>query len=478
MDSKPLVVDLDGTLIKTDLLWETANQFSIRHPFQLFKLLVWLGHGKSTLKAHLAKFATIDPALLPYNDVLLSWLQEQKKAGRRLVLATASHSILAQLVAKHLCLFDEVLATDDDINLKAEKKRDCLIQKYGESGFDYVGNSVDDLPIWQSAECIYVVSSSTHLIKELKESGKSVHVFEDNKPSLIKSIFNALRPYQWTKNLLIFIPLVTAHLYTDSANLMVVFFAFFIFNMTASSVYVLNDLIDITDDRLHVRKRHRVFAAGNLSLMYGWVVWPMFLVGAFLLTVFLMPLKFLIVLSTYYLLTLAYSSLLKQKPILDVLTLAALYTLRIIAGAAAIPVPLSFWLLAFSMFLFTSLAFIKRFSELRLVHNSGPEMSLHGRDYSYEDLQTISNMGTSAGYISVLVLALYIQDVHTAQMYSSPKFIWLACPLLLYWISRAWLLAHRGNMHDDPIIFALKDKTSWIIAMCFVVIFALARIVS
>lgn len=476
--SSPLVVDLDGTLINTDLLYETANQFVTRHPFQTGRLAVWLASGKSVLKARLAEACDIDPVSLPYNEPLVAWLREQNQQGRYIVLATASCRLLAERVARHLGFFDEVLATEGETNLKSRLKRDLLVSRYGERGFDYVGNDVADLSVWQAANRAYAVSSSPGLIVRARSLGNLVRVFADDRTSSIKSLFKALRPHQWTKNLLILIPLFTAHRYGEEGILFQGFLAFIVFSLTASSVYVLNDLVDVADDRHHPRKRQRPFAAGDLSLLHGWVVWPALLFPALVIAGFFLPLAFLGSLAAYFVLTLAYSLRLKQSAVLDVLMLAGLYTLRIIAGAAAIAAPLSFWLLAFSMFIFLSLAFIKRFSELKAARNAGSSGRIRGRGYSHEDMEIVASLGASAGYISVLVLALFIQDSRTAVLYHSPKFIWLACPLLLFWISRAWLMAHRGLMHDDPIVFALKDRVSLLVGICFIGVFWLARMVT
>ena len=472
----PLVVDLDGTLIKTDLLFESANRFIAHHPFRLPTLLRWLAHGKSHLKARLAESYPIDAASLPYNRNLLSWLSEQRRHGRKIILATASHKLLAHAVASHLGLFDEVLATEGDINLKAHQKRDLLISKYGKRGFDYIGNDVADLPIWQCAHTSLVVSSSPTFIKRVNIIGNMGKTFPSERYSPIGSLVKALRPHQWFKNILIFVPLLAAQHADDLVSDLQALIAFGIFGLTASSVYFLNDLVDVADDRHHHRKQHRPFAAGNLSLVTGWLIWPLLLVISFGLTWFLLPPAFIVVLAIYIVLTLAYSLRLKQTAIIDVLTLASLYTLRIIAGAAAISVPLSFWLLTFSMFIFLSLAFIKRFSELKSAREANLEGALRGRGYEHHDLELVSTMGIGSGYLAVLVLALYIQDGHTSELYRTPQLIWLACPILLFWISRAWLITHRGQMHDDPIVFAIKDRMSWLVGLCFLSVFGLAKI--
>ena len=473
----PLVVDLDGTLIKTDLLFESASQFIARHPYRLATLLGWLIQSRSHLKTQLAQNYSIDAASLPYNRSLISWLSEQHHQGRKIILATASHKLLARAVANHLGFFDEVLATEGNINLKANQKRDLLISKYGERGFDYIGNDVADFPVWNAANATYVVSSSPTFIKRVKAIGKLVKTFPSERPSPIGSLFKALRPHQWLKNILIFVPLLAAQHVSNLVSDIQALIAFGVFSLTASSVYLLNDLLDVQDDRHHHRKQHRPFAAGNLSLVIGWLIWPLLLVISFGLACFLLPPAFIVVLAIYFALTVAYSIRLKQTAIIDVLTLASLYTLRIIAGAAAISVPLSFWLLTFSMFIFLSLAFIKRFSELKSAREAKLDGPLRGRGYEHQDLELVSTMGIGSGYLAVLVLALYIQDSRTNELYHTPQFIWLACPILLFWISRAWLITHRGQMHDDPIIFAIKDRMSWLIGLCFLGVFALAKII-
>lgn len=470
----PLVVDLDGTLIKTDLLVETASQFLLVQPWNAFKLLSWLLQGKSVLKTQLAVNTHVDATALPYNAELITYLKQQKAQGRRIVLATASHRLLAEQVAAHLNLFDDVLASDVSTNLKSVKKCAALVGIFGEHGFDYVGNDLADMAVWQSANQSHVVSRSSRLIESVRKQGKPGQVFGDGKPPLVSALFKAMRPHQWMKNLLVFIPLLAAHRYGVASSVYPALLAFFVFSLTASSVYLLNDMVDVADDRRHARKCQRPFAAGYLSLLQGWMAWPLLLIGAFTLAIAMLPWLFTISLGTYFVLTLVYSLRLKKIPIIDVLALAGLYTLRIIAGAAAIAVPLTFWLLSFSMFLFLSLAFIKRYSELKAARTGGQSSALRGRGYSPSDLEVVADLGGAAGYTGVLVLALYIQDSHTARLYATPQFIWLACPLLLYWISRAWLIAHRGQMHDDPIVFAIKDRVSWLCVALFATMFLLA----
>lgn len=475
--SEVIVVDLDGTLIKTDLLLESANECVLASPLNVLQIPTKLMAGRAALKCYFARYFSQPVDGLPFNRTLLAWLKEQKSLGRYLVLATASHKLLADRVAEHLELFDEVFATEGKLNLKAEAKRDLLAARFGEHGFDYVGNDEDDLPIWAAANKAYLVTSSASLIAKAKALGNVAHVFSDMRRSLASTVLNSLRVHQWIKNLLIFVPLMTAHQLLNPVAFWQCFWAFVVFGLVASSVYILNDLSDLSDDRHHVRKKSRPFAAGDFSLLYGWVLWPSLVLLGFLLSTIVLPLSFLGVLLGYYGLTMAYSFKLKKMPILDVITLAGLYTVRIVAGAAAISVPVSFWLLAFSLFMFLSLAFIKRFSELKAARLKGHDGVIRGRGYTHQDLELVSSMGAGAGYMSVLILALYIEDANTANLYKTPELIWLACPILLYWISRTWLIAHRGEMHDDPIVFAIKDRTSWLVGLGFLATFAFAALV-
>jgi 4-hydroxybenzoate polyprenyltransferase len=474
--ARPIAVDLDGTLIKTDLLVETGSRFLIDNPLFIFRALGWLSAGKHVLKGRLAHAAPIDVTKLPYNQELLAWLRQQKSDGRVLVLATASHKVLADQVAAHLGLFDEVFATDEHANLKGMAKRDALVERYGHRGFDYVGNDWPDMSVWQSAGQAHVVSRSARLTDKIRSTANLGVTIDDSRPGFARALLAAMRPHQWLKNLLIFVPLFAAHEYGSSASTAQALLAFVVFGLVASSVYLLNDLADVADDRHHERKRHRPFAAGHISLLHGWLAWPVLLVLAFALAAPTLPWRFTATLALYFGLTTAYSFGLKRRPVVDVLTLAALYTLRIIAGAMAIAVPLSFWLLSFSMFIFLSLAFIKRYSEVRAARETEAPQPLRGRGYGPQDLELIASLGSSSGYLSVLVLALYIQDSHTAALYAEPRLIWLACPVLLFWISRAWLIAHRGQMHDDPVIFALKDRTSWLAAGLLAAVFISARV--
>jgi 4-hydroxybenzoate polyprenyltransferase len=473
---KPLVVDLEGTLVKTDLIFEAANALIAHEPGRLVGLARCLLGGAARARSYLAQSTTIEPGSLPYHTELLAWLQRQHTAGRHLILVARSPAQLAEPVFKHLGFFDELLLLDHDAEPKHADLRSLLVSRYGTQGFDFVGSREADLPVWQAAAAGYLVSSDLSLIAQVSAQRAVAQVFSVPDSNPWRALLKALRPHQWVKNTLLFVPLLAAQRWDNHVSLLFTLVAFAVFGLTASSVYLINDLIDVGHDRVHALKKLRPFAAGTLSLAQGWALWPALLTSAFIVAALFLPAAFSAQLAVYFLLTLAYSLHLKKHAILDVLTLAALYTLRITAGVAALGVPLSFWLLTFSMFIFLSLAFLKRFTELKVARDTGATFNLRGRGYRIEDLELVSSFGVAAGYLAVLVLALYIQDNRTGLLYRSPQLIWFACPLLLFWVSRAWLMAHRGQMNQDPVVFALSDRLSWFIAASFAGIFALARI--
>lgn len=468
----PLVVDLDGTLLLTDLLHESVMALLRQSPVDALWIPLWLMRGKAHLKSELAQRINLDPATLPYNQPFLDWLRTQRASGRRLILATASDQRLAHQVAEHLGLFDAVLASDGRTNLAGDVKRQRLVETLGTGDFVYAGNSGADLAVWQGASAAVVVNAKPTLERQAARI-TSIECVHPPQPAGLGVWAKALRLHQWLKNLLIFVPALAAHRIWEGALLLQAVAGFLAFSLTASSVYLLNDLLDLGDDRHHRSKRLRPFAAGRLSIAAGVLATPVLLMAALALASRL-HWTFAVVLSAYYLLTLAYSFWLKRQVMLDVITLAALYTLRIIAGAAAVGVRPSFWLLAFSMFIFLSLALLKRYAELLELRRAGSLSKARGRGYHVEDLALLMTFGAASGYASVLVMALYLNSADVVPLYREPRYIWLACPFLLYWISRAWLLAHRGEMHEDPVVFAARDKVSLIVALGLALMFWLA----
>jgi 4-hydroxybenzoate polyprenyltransferase/phosphoserine phosphatase len=454
----PLCVDLDGTLLNSDLLLETVFTQLKCQPLAALHWPRWLAAGKARFKTELAALVDLEIETLPYNQAFLAFLHEQQRQGRALVLVTATHRALAERVAAHLGLFDRVLATDGDRNLAGARKAETLVALYGERGFDYAGNAAVDVAVWRHARRAIVVNASAQVTARARASTEVERVFAGEGSRLTRWI-KAARLHQWLKNVLIFVPLVTAHAWNDPEKLALCLLAFLSFGLCASSVYLLNDLLDLAADRRHPRKCCRPFAAGTLPILHGAAAIPILLLAAFVLSLWINPPWFAACLASYYLLTLFYSLRLKRVLMLDAIVLAGLYTLRIIAGATAAQVSLSFWLLAFSMFLFLSLALVKRYTELHTLLQRG-ELNAQGRGYRVDDLAILQSLGGSAGYLAVLVLALYINSPEVQKLYRQPMLIGFLCPVLLYWISRVWLFAHRGLMPDDPVIFALTDKVS------------------
>lgn len=461
----PLAVDLDGTLILTDLLQESALKLIKLHPACVFVLPRWLAGGKARLKREIADRVSLDVAALPFNGQVLEMVRAARAEGHRVVLCTAADARLATAVADHLGLFDEVLASDGVTNLSAANKAAALVARFGERGFDYVGNAMCDVAVWSRSREAIVVAAPRKVVA----AARAVATVRQEMPrsnSGMKTWIAALRLQQWVKNLLLLLPLLASHEFGDPSLLLAVAVAFVAFSLCASSVYIVNDLMDLESDRHHPRKQSRPFAAGRLSPAAGLAMAALLLTASFALSLVLPPL-FMLCLAIYLGLTLSYTLLLKQKVLVDSLCLAGLYTLRVIAGGAAAGVDPGFWLLAFSLFLFLSLAFVKRYSELSILLSKGRHRA-HGRGYVSKDLPLIETLGIVSGYASVLVMALYLNGESIVRLYPQPLLMWFTVPILLYWISRIWVKAHRGEMHDDPVLFALTDRLSLITIALFI----------
>ncbi len=472
----PLVVDLDGTLVKTDFLYESFLLFIKQNPLNVFLALFWLiTENRGVMKSRIAERVDIDVSLFPYNSVFIDWLKTEKARGRKIILATASHQKYAQAVAKHLDIFDDVIATDGADNLKGSRKEARLIEDFGVKGFDYAGDSTADFSVWRSANAAVVVSSSKAFLKKVESKFSVVkHFVTPQKPA---SLWRALRPHQWLKNLLIFVPLFTSHSFANAFAWKQAVLAFIAFSLCASSIYIINDFLDLQADRKHRSKRLRPFAAGDVSITLGAFMSLACLICAFLIAS-LVSFNFIIALLAYLLITTLYSFYLKHIMLADIMVLAGLFTLRIIAGAVAIDVPLSFWLLAFSIFLFLSLAIIKRYTELLGLRDIAASTSglsqVTTRGYHIDDMAILSSLGGASGYLSVLVMAFYLNSEDILKLYEHPQILWLVCPAMLYWISRIWILTHRGKVDDDPIVFVIKDHASRYVALFVFGLFALA----
>ena len=466
-----IAVDLDGTLTLTDTLHESALCLLRDSPANVLTLPFWLLGGKAALKAKVADRVNLDVATLPYNSALIDWLKEERAAGKRIVLCTATDIRVAQAIADHLGLFDEVLASDGTTNNAGTNKRAALEAKYGVKGYDYAGNSAADIAVWAGARQAIVVNASEALTKQAAQVATVSKVFPP-QPVTLSHWRRVLRVHQWLKNLLLFVPLFAAHQIGNVQSLSTLIFAFVSFSLCASAVYMANDFLDLESDRKHPRKRHRPFAAAAVPIKAGVLLAPLFAIASLVLGL-AVGAAFTAWLVVYFSLTCAYSLWLKRLALIDCLTLAALYTLRIIAGAAAVAITLSFWLLAFSVFIFLSLAFVKRYAELQVQAQAGNSHA-HGRGYAVTDAPLVQTLGITAGYASVLVLALYLHGETVVTLYAQPQLIWFAVPLMLFWVSWVWMKAHRGEMHDDPIVFAIKDKASLAVAALIAISFALA----
>lgn len=464
----PLCVDLDGTLIATDMLYESIAQLLKVKPFAFFLLPFWLMKGRGYLKEKIEKILDIDVKNLPYREDLIGFLKEERAKGRKIILATASNAIVAAKINDHLNIFDEVLGSTSSYNLKGSNKAKVLVDKYGKEGFIYAGDSTADLKVWEKAKECILVDGSGALKSDIDKLNKDCTHFEYLN-NTFKQIIKEIRVYQWVKNLLIFLPMIMAHIVNDPGKWIESIIAFVAFSLTASSIYVYNDMLDLKSDRLHPRKRYRPLASGKMTIKLGLLIAPTFILISFALAYSFLPIEFMWALLTYLILTMSYSVWLKRLVIMDLVVLAALYTMRLIAGSVAADVTLSPWLLGFSLFLFFSLAVVKRYTELLILENQKREYST-GRGYKVTDKTLLLAIGPTSGFMAILVFAFYINSEKVINLYNHPEYLWLITPLLLFWISRIWIVAHRGEMHDDPIVFTGKDIISYLIMIATVLI--------
>jgi 4-hydroxybenzoate polyprenyltransferase/phosphoserine phosphatase len=477
----PLCVDLDGTLVKSDTLVDSALALARQKPAELVNLPGWLMQGKAALKKHLTAAVTLDVAHLPYNRELMQFLEQEHATGRPIYLATAADTVLAERVAEHLDLFTGVLASDGALNLAGKNKLAAFQSRFGDN-FCYIGNASPDVPLLTHCLAPMVANPTGGLRSGLRRAKVTpVRTFID-KASTLKAWLKAIRLHQWAKNILIFLPLLLAHkLNFGLIGGSVV--AFLSFGLCASGTYIVNDLLDIEADRKHIKKRRRPFASGDLPATRGVFVVFLFLALAFALAYMLPqiitaidpsqtlqnPLRFLIWLAIYGVTTSAYSFSLKRMVLVDVIVLSGLYTIRIIAGAAATGIPISPWLAAFSIFFFLSLAFVKRFAELESLRLRGAAPA-NGRGYLVTDIEQLRSFGSASGYVSVFVLTQYISGLNNQPLYTHTTRLWLLLPVLLLWISRLWLLASRGELDEDPVVYAITDKRSLFLGVLVVII--------
>ena len=409
---------------------------------------------------------------LPYNTAVVDFLKEQKEIGRKIVLATATPQKIADEVENYLNLFDLVLGSNDKINLKSRRKAEKLVELYGEKGFDYIGDSLADINVWKRANKAYLVAKTNYSVNKILNSISIEKVLYKYENYLVL-LFKELRILQWIKNLILLIPLILAHKISDTDLLFNSTVGFFAFSFVASAVYILNDLSDLNSDRQHRSKKYRPFASGHLRLQYAFILVPTLLLISFVLSLLFLNINFSIILLLYFIVTSLYSIFIKKIAILDILVLASLYAIRIFAGGIATNTYLSPWLIGFTLFMFLSLAIVKRFTELNYLKMENIQKTI-GRGYNTDDISLLRTMGISSGFLSIMVLVLYLNSEEVKVLYSNPSLLWALAPLLLYWVMNLWLIAERGKMTDDPVVFAAKDKSSYIVSFLIAIIIYLA----
>jgi 4-hydroxybenzoate polyprenyltransferase/phosphoserine phosphatase len=465
--------DVDGTILATDLLYESLLVAVKRAPWILLLVPFWLLRGRAFLKARIAERASgLAFHLLPVHDDVVNYLKEQSEQGRRVVLASASHHSLVAGVAQRLGGVDSIIGSDGTNNMKGSAKAAAIQAHLGESAWSYLGDSGSDFKVWSAASERVCVSSKGEVINRFKKSYPDSLIIPVAGTST-RAWLKGLRVHQWLKNLLVFVPLLLAHQWFNVAAVRASLLAALAFSLCASGVYLLNDLLDLESDRQHPRKRNRPCASGKLPIQWALAAVPVLFTAAFMVAAAVNA-RFVLLLGLYLVLTTAYSFRLKALALVDIILLAMLYTIRIVGGGVATEIDVSQWLMGLSMFLFLSLACVKRFSEL-LVLQQRNEKKTWGRGYWVGDLEQVASFGAASGYISVLVLALYVSSEEVVKLYANPTCIWLVCPLLLYWVSRIWLLARRGIVHDDPLVFALRDKVTYVVGAFGVAILLAAK---
>ena len=450
----PLCVDLDGTLLSTDMLLESLICLIKVKPLCVFLIPFWLFRGKANLKAQIAYRVELFQLTPPFNNEVVSFVTDSRKK-QKTILVTGTHQTIADHVGALKDLFDEVKGSDDSLNLTAENKTSWLVDNFGVGGFDYIGNDRDDIPVWKAARNALVVSPKLGIASRTGIN-YSRH-FVTVKPT-IRDYLGLIRVHQWIKNALIFVPFILDHRLPNIEAMLLLIVAFFAMSFMASATYIVNDMLDLNADRQNETKRLRVLASGKVPLLHGFFV----IAGLSLFTglcMLVLPSEMNWLLLTYLSCTLLYSFLLKQSAILDVVSIAFLHTLRVVAGTVVIQAQWSFWLLAFSMFMFFSLAMAKRVSELTNLKNMGKVHTI-GRDYQVDDIPVLIASGVSTGFSSILVVALYINSDKSFVQYGEPSLLWFLCPVLMYWVGRIWLITGRGQLHEDPIVFALRDRVS------------------
>jgi 4-hydroxybenzoate polyprenyltransferase/phosphoserine phosphatase len=473
--SPVLCVDLDGTLIRGDVFWECILALLKSRPYYLVLLPFWLLSGRAFLKRQLAAHVELNPARLPYRQEVVELLRKEKANGRHIALTTATDSRIAEKVSVYLGLFDEVHGSDGQLNLKGAYKADFLAQQYSKAGFEYLGDSAADVAVWRKATAAYVVGTPARAAQAAAVTTLKLAILEPRLsffPSL-RTWFDAVRGHHWAKNLLLFLPLALSHNLSAEPVLRTLA-GFVLYGLCASGLYILNDLLDLHSDREHPWKKERPFAAGAISIPGGLLASVILLTSALGLGC-LLDIQFGCVLVAYATLTMLYSLYLKKIALLDVFVLSSFYSFRILAGALISDTPLSQWFLAFSLFLFLSLAMAKRYSEL-LGASDLIRAGNSGRGYHVGDRELLLSLGVGSSFSAVVIFSLYVHSQDVRLLYSAPELLFLLCPIVLYWLSRTWLLAHRGELKEDPVTLAIRDPVSYGVALASAIVIAASMI--
>lgn len=461
----PICVDLDGTLIKTDLLVESVVQYVKKNPLNIINVFLWFIGGKANLKAKLAQKVKLDLDAIPFQEEIIKFC-ETNAVQRDLYLVTGSNEAYAKLISDRLGYFKGYYASSNELNLTSNNKANFLKEKFPQ-GFEYIGDSHKDIPVWNASTKGYTVNRKYQGLDK-------VELVDVKKKGFLKSNIKMIRVHQWAKNFLVFVPLMLAHRFSEADLLINSIKAFISFCLIASSVYVLNDLLDVWSDRKHPKKKNRPIANGDVSLTNAVIAFVLCFSVANIIS-FSMGWGTFGILVGYFAMNILYSFFLKKVTMLDIFILTSFYIFRVTYGGVSTGVEISYWLISFSFFIFLSLAFLKRFAELKVLYKYHGKTATDGRDYVFDDIPVIMNLGVVSGFASVIVLAFYIHFGNQAALYSSPKFLWGIETLVLYWISLFWIRASRGKIEDDPVKYAIKDKVSWIIALCSLILGGLAK---
>ncbi len=479
--SNNLCVDLDGTLINTDMLWESLIYQIRRNPFVIFMIFFWLIRGKVYLKKKLAFKFDFEPNLLPRNENIVELIKSKKKQGYKVYLVSASYEYIVKKIYDTFSdeLFDGYFATQEGRgNLSSNNKSLFLNNTFGNKKYEYVGNSFADIPVWNECDRAYIYAEKKCANKYVKIlNNTNLEIIRPNdysKKYSINLILKQIRVHQWVKNVLIFCPAFAVHALLPFNKYIDLLMAFLSFCFLTSSVYVINDLLDLWSDRVHDKKKFRPLASGNLSIPKGLLI-ALICLSLSTLTALLLSLKFYLYVLIYFVVNLMYSVRLKNIVALDCVLLACMYTYRIFLGCAASKMDYSLWLFSFAVFLFLSLALIKRYIELYNLQRKGKQ-TIVGRAYSVADISIVSSMYVSFGTLSVLVFAMYLSSEEVKNSFSSIWYAYSSLLFILYWMIYLFIKTARGEIDDDPVLFVLKDKVSLFLGFVFVLLFCLGAV--